>query len=345
MSNPDPSNAPVNGHLSISEVARETGVQKDTLRVWERRYGFPRPERNAAGERLYPAEQVQRLGLIKRLLDVGLRPGGVVALSLPELELHIREAAPRSNGSARSATQATVAVAEALAVHPAGRADANGASAPDLERWMEWVRTGSAEPLHQALNQYALKHGLLQTVDGLLGPLGCAVGQAWWTGDITVAQEHLYTEAVHRFLHDALQKAQQAGQRLAPKVLLTTLPGEQHTLGLLMAECVLALEGCARYALGRDTPLPEVVNAANHWAIDVVALSVSGNAAASEVWGGLSMLRQALPAHVAIWVGGGSPHLLRSGMPAGVEVMQSVHSVAGQVQAWRQSHPGGGHPA
>jgi len=177
-------------------------------------------------------------------------------------------------------------------------------------------------------------------VDGLLAPLGAAVGQAWWAGDISVAQEHLYTEAVHRFLHDALQKAQQAGQRLAPKVLLTTLPGEQHTLGLLMAECVLALEGCDRYALGRDTPLPEVVAAASHWQIDVVALSVSGNAPASEVWGGLTQLRQLLPAHVAVWVGGASPHLLRAGMPANVEVLQSVSVVARHVQAWRHARAG-----
>jgi len=48
------------------------------LRIWERRYGFPAPLRDAAGERVYPAEQVQRLRLLKRLLDSGHRPGRVV---------------------------------------------------------------------------------------------------------------------------------------------------------------------------------------------------------------------------------------------------------------------------
>jgi DNA-binding transcriptional MerR regulator len=42
--------------------------------MWERRYGFPVPERDANGERCYPPEQVERLRLIKRLMDAGHRP-------------------------------------------------------------------------------------------------------------------------------------------------------------------------------------------------------------------------------------------------------------------------------
>ena len=47
--------------------------------MWERRYGFPAPARDAHGERLYPAEQVQRLRLVKRLMDQGFRPGRLLA--------------------------------------------------------------------------------------------------------------------------------------------------------------------------------------------------------------------------------------------------------------------------
>ncbi|MDQ5941447.1 MAG: MerR family transcriptional regulator, light-induced transcriptional regulator, partial [Pseudomonadota bacterium] len=64
-----------NPAFTIGAVERDTGLAKDTLRVWERRYGFPQPERDANGERLYPAAQVERLRLIKRLMDQGFRPG------------------------------------------------------------------------------------------------------------------------------------------------------------------------------------------------------------------------------------------------------------------------------
>ena len=51
-------------HLSISAVERDTGLSKDNLRVWERRYGFPNPQRDAFGERIYPLEQVDRKSVV-----------------------------------------------------------------------------------------------------------------------------------------------------------------------------------------------------------------------------------------------------------------------------------------
>jgi DNA-binding transcriptional MerR regulator len=64
--------------LTISAVERETGLSKDILRAWERRYGFPLPERNARGDRRYPQQQVERLRKIKRLVDHGFRPSKIM---------------------------------------------------------------------------------------------------------------------------------------------------------------------------------------------------------------------------------------------------------------------------
>ncbi|MFY9513094.1 MAG: MerR family transcriptional regulator, partial [Rubrivivax sp.] len=72
--------------LSIAAVERDTGLSKDTLRVWERRYGFPAPARDTLGERAYPLEQVEKLRIVKRLLDAGHRPGRVVPLPSNELQ-------------------------------------------------------------------------------------------------------------------------------------------------------------------------------------------------------------------------------------------------------------------
>ncbi|MCP2936712.1 MerR family transcriptional regulator, partial [Salmonella enterica subsp. enterica serovar Typhimurium] len=66
-----------------------TGLLKDTLRVWERRYGFPKPIRDEAGERLYSLEDVGKLRLIRRLMDQGWRPGKLLAASAAELQLII----------------------------------------------------------------------------------------------------------------------------------------------------------------------------------------------------------------------------------------------------------------
>src|SRR5688572_27119598 len=71
--------------LNISAVERDTGLSKDTLRMWERRYGFPEPLRDGNGERVYPVSQVEKLQLIRRLLDRGHRPGKIISLSLQDL--------------------------------------------------------------------------------------------------------------------------------------------------------------------------------------------------------------------------------------------------------------------
>mgnify|MGYP000750619079 CR=1 FL=1 len=74
-----------NSTFNIAAVERDTGLSKDVLRMWERRYGFPVPERDANGERLYPADQVEKLRMIRRLLDHGRRPARVVGASVEEL--------------------------------------------------------------------------------------------------------------------------------------------------------------------------------------------------------------------------------------------------------------------
>ena len=83
MSEPSQSLLP---SFSISAVEQDTGLSKDTLRMWERRYQFPQPGRDKHGERVYPAAQVEKLRTIKRLMDNGHRPGKLVSRSIEELQ-------------------------------------------------------------------------------------------------------------------------------------------------------------------------------------------------------------------------------------------------------------------
>src|SRR3954465_4745731 len=83
---------------TISDVERDTGVAKETLRVWERRYDFPQPLRAANGERVYPIEQVQKLRLVKRLIDLGFRPGKVIQYSADELQALTGQATGAAGG-------------------------------------------------------------------------------------------------------------------------------------------------------------------------------------------------------------------------------------------------------
>jgi hypothetical protein len=66
-------------------AARLAGLPVETLRVWERRYDLSETLRSAHGQRLYTAAQVQRLGMLKQLVDQGHPIGQLAHLSLDEL--------------------------------------------------------------------------------------------------------------------------------------------------------------------------------------------------------------------------------------------------------------------
>ncbi len=70
----------------INVVEKETSISKYLLRMWERRYTFPRPERDAKGERVYSNEDVEKLKIIKRLMEEGYRPSKIINQSLDALK-------------------------------------------------------------------------------------------------------------------------------------------------------------------------------------------------------------------------------------------------------------------
>ncbi len=234
-----PSPATAAQGLSISAVERDTGLTKDTLRVWERRYGFPRPLRDAQGERVYTGEQVGRLRLLRRLLVLGHRPGRVVGLAREQLEAMLAQHA-----------------AQGLAAAPAGTAA--------LQRLLALLREHDPAGLQRELLQAQMRLGLQRFVVDLVAPLSTEVGAAWMRGELEVFEEHQFSEVLQRVLRGAIAVIPAAGADAPgrPRVLLTTIVHEPHGLGLLMAEAMLALEACHCVSLGVQTPLDDIVRAA-----------------------------------------------------------------------------------
>ena len=289
--------------LTIGAVERETGLSKDILRMWERRYGFPDPRRDAHGERIYPLEQVDKLRLVKRLMDQGHRPGKIIGRPVAEL-MALASVRPR----------------------PA-------ALRQELEIVLGLIRSHQLAELRRHLSQTLMRRGLHAFVMETVAPLNEAVGEAWMRGEFAVFEEHLYTEQIQSLLRNAVNSIQPQQGR-APRVLLTSFPQEPHGLGLLMVEALLALEGASCIPLGTEMPLQEIARAAQAHHGDVVALSFSGAFNEKQAAQGLSELRELLPAGTAMWAGGAGLARLRRPL-AGVEIILDLDELGDRVKAWR----------
>ena len=291
--------------FTIAAVERDVGLSKDALRVWERRYGFPVPNRDPHGERLYPAAQVLRLRLIKRLMDLGHRPGRLMSTPVEELE------------------------ALATGSHGVKAADPDAGS-HELDKLLALVRHHDAAGYLQAMQQRLARHGLRQFVLDTVAPLTVQIGVAWQEGHLQVFEEHLFTELTARVLRQAIATVPGGSE---PRVLLTTLPKEPHEMGLLMVEAVLSLEGAQCISLGTQMPLMEIVDAVAAHQVDVLALSFSAAFPARQTRALLEQLRAALPGPAELWAGGAGVRKLAA--PDGVMCMASLDSATAALSRWR----------
>jgi methanogenic corrinoid protein MtbC1 len=205
--------------------------------------------------------------------------------------------------------------------------------ADELRDWLALLRGNEAGALRERLALAEGRLGLRSVVVDIVAPLTRFVGEAWMRGELRIYEEHLFTECVETVLRGKLGGllSQPGGAR----VLLATTPGEPHGLGLLMAQAVLALEGCTCLSLGVQVPLDDIVAAAADCRADIVALSVSGCQKRSAAIGSIEQLRRRLPVRIALWVGGSAPALRRFALDARSNARSDRRSAAARFAAAR----------
>lgn len=283
---------------SIRVVANRTGIAADTLRVWERRYGFPRPSRRPGGSRVYSEDEVARLHLVARAVDAGFRPSEVITLAPAELRRLVEASAadgpprgPLTNGARGADVRGLEDVTSSA-----------GSVAPSLDAVLAALKADDAHALRALLRAAAVSLGPRAFVSELAHPLLVRVGELWAEGALDVRHEHLASTCLTAQLH-LLLGALDDGER-SPAVLLATLPGEPHLLGIDMVSVHLAANLAAPRVLGADTPPAQIVEAARALAVDAVGLSISPAYDAREASRAVSWLLANLPRDVQLWLGG-----------------------------------------
>ena len=274
--------------ISIGELARLTGITTHTLRVWEKRYGTPHSQRLPSGHRRYPKEDVPRLRAIAKALESGYRASKVVSGTLEEL-------------------QALMGLRSFTDTNPTSTEEAESSSNEMLvERWVMEIHEYDDDALLQGFHQQWNRVGPLRFVADCAVPFIKRVGTGWESGELTVANEHFATECLSSFLTGKWRQLNSKKQSWT--MLMATLPGETHNLGLLMAAVVASLSNAKITYLGLDTPLEDVIATANKHNPALLCISISKGAKTLDPEDSLLKIRKGLNKKIKIVSGGkGTP--------------------------------------
>lgn len=227
------------GKFTVNEVEDRTGVPAATLRQWERRYGYPCPERSGSGYRLYSEDDLRGIAVMKDHIDDGV-PASRAA------ELAQRPTPDR--GGARPADALRDDLIHALL---------------DLDE------VGADRVLGEA---YAL-HPIETVLVDVIAPTMNDLGRRWHEGEIPTTTEHVASNYVHGKLRGLL--ALTGAHYANPKVVIACAPHDHHELGALMLAVLLRRSGYRVIYVGPDTPTDDLAALVREHAPTALMVSAS----------------------------------------------------------------------
>jgi methanogenic corrinoid protein MtbC1 len=264
--------------LSIGALARATGVPPETLRTWERRYGFPPAERTITGHRRYTVATLERLRLVRAVVRLGHRASVALNASEPELQALLTQGEHAASGS-------------------------DDPSESDvLAHWIELIRRFDGRGLDRELRSALASLGASRFLAERIAPLLHDIGERWSNSDVGVRHEHFASERLNEFLMRHWQPLSDSAS--GPIAVCATPSGERHALGLQMVAFTLALHNLRVIYLGADIPAEEIVQAVSQHSAGALVLSAAFGAERDRLQAECDVLRGALGVDFTIVAGG-----------------------------------------
>ena len=224
---------------NIGVVARMTGIPVATLRIWERRYGFPASARTAGGHRLYSEREINRLRWVKAQVDAGVQ----ISQAIRSLE-HLTQQGRAADLLLAAPSEPTT---EKVSILPLRTL---------RERLVATLLSHDTEKADQILGEAMAVYPIETLVLEGLGPALADIGEAWMEGRIGIATEHLATNYLrHRLL---MWMFSGPPAYLARPTVLACAPGEWHEGSLLILGVLLRRRRWPVAYLGQSLPLADL---------------------------------------------------------------------------------------
>ena len=267
----------------IRAVSKLTGISIDNLRAWERRYKAIEPSRSDSG-RVYEEADVERLILLRQAVERGHAISKLAVLSNRELE----------DLSTRSA---------ALSRGPIDAADASPTGAtPGLKPLHDAISRLSYCEIDAELNRMAALLPARKLIHQIVVPLMTELGEQWYRGDLSVAQERMVSAALRNLVGSLVRIFTRV--QPAKTLLFATPKGELHEFGILCAAMLAGAGGLGVSYLGVNLPAAEIIDVAKKTEAEVVVLGFKAAISSKESLKELRHISEGIPVSTELWVGG-----------------------------------------
>lgn len=267
--------------LKIGELAKATGININTLRMWELRYGAPYSQKASSGHRRYLPDEVKRLHLVKLALASGQKPSRVVAMPSAQL----KELISKPDSGLMPTERLNFRIVDIFIEH--------------IKKWDEIAFIEACEQEWSAI-------GPIGFVSDRVSPLLKKIGEDWADGMLPVASEHFASEVLLNFLTMKWRNLNEKNK--GEIVIVSALEGESHIFGLSMCSIVLVSAGYRVVYLGASTPNSDIILTAIECNARAICLSVSSLYSEHLALQKLNELKQNAPAKVKLIIGGeGAP--------------------------------------
>lgn len=228
--------------FTIKDLENLSGIKAHTIRIWEQRYHFLKPQRTTTNIRYYSNEELKTLLDIALLNKYGFKISHIAKMNAEEIA-----AKSNSLNDIHAIRERTVNLL--------------------VQHMVDLDMVG----FENLLSSYIDSKGTELAVIQVIYPFLEKIGLLWYSGHMNAAQEHLVTNIIRQKLIVGIEHT--ISHKKIEKTVLLFLPeGEHHELGLLFMYFILKSRGATTIYLGPNVPLPDVEHVVNDKKPDLVFL-------------------------------------------------------------------------
>jgi MerR family transcriptional regulator, light-induced transcriptional regulator len=260
----------------INQVAKITGLSKEVLRVWEKRYRLLSPDRGPNRYRLYSEQDVELLKYLTREIEQGQAIGELASLGKDEILARMKDG---NEEESKSFPRDQFLV--------------------ELEKYLLPLDTLSFE---KRLNELVVLLPFDEFFNRILIPLQIRVGELWFDEKLDISIEHYVTAQAKIKIFAAMNmiNTEQSG----PQVLVACPSWDLHEIGAQMLAYFCATRMCRVIFLGANLPLANLIHFSSLTKPDVVILSCTSDISENKARAYFTELISKTLTICPVWIGG-----------------------------------------